>query len=180
MRASKKSSLWSVYYFLLRVISPFALLGLRVHSIVFRQPRTRVVVINERKEVLLILSALGTPGVWSLPGGGVNRGESLKSAVQRELCEEIGVSLKDDRFIYFTTIEKGEVKNHSYQAPIFSVLVDHEEISLQSIQKTEIIEASWFPLDRLPDHMSLLALESINRLPDNLEIDRIDRDYLER
>jgi len=49
----------------------------------------RVVVIDEQNRVLLV-----RPGYvkgWSLPGGGVDRGETLREAAVRELFEEANV-----------------------------------------------------------------------------------------
>ncbi|MCV7165080.1 NUDIX domain-containing protein [Mycobacterium stomatepiae] len=43
-------------------------------------------------EVLLTKEQAGD-GFWDLPGGGVDEGESFVAALERELCEETGLSL---------------------------------------------------------------------------------------
>ncbi len=49
------------------------------------------VVIDERADVLLVRHGY-RPG-WFFPGGGVERGESIKTALARELAEETGVAI---------------------------------------------------------------------------------------
>lgn len=47
----------------------------------------KAIIRNERGELLLVREQGGT---WSLPGGGIDHGESDKEALRRELREEIG------------------------------------------------------------------------------------------
>jgi 8-oxo-dGTP diphosphatase len=56
------------------------------------EPRIRVSAIL-RRETGILLVRQEKPGreYWLLPGGGVNSGESLMDALQRELSEEIGI-----------------------------------------------------------------------------------------
>ena len=47
------------------------------------------------EEVLLVLRGQEPAlGVWSLPGGLVELGETLEAAIKRELAEEVGVTVK--------------------------------------------------------------------------------------
>jgi ADP-ribose pyrophosphatase YjhB (NUDIX family) len=56
------------------------------------EPRIRVsAILRWRGRILLIRHEKGTKGVWLLPGGGVRTGESLISALRRELWEETGL-----------------------------------------------------------------------------------------
>jgi putative (di)nucleoside polyphosphate hydrolase len=50
--------------------------------------------IYNRKGQLFLGERYGKPGHWQFPQGGVERGDSLKESVLRELKEEIGVSKK--------------------------------------------------------------------------------------
>lgn len=63
----------------------------------------------------LLRNDLKNPGTWGLPGGKVEDGESLLSAINRECCEELGFLPKfqkiiplekftspDGRFVYHT------------------------------------------------------------------------------
>jgi 8-oxo-dGTP diphosphatase len=56
------------------------------------EPRIRVsAILRWRGRVLLIRQEKPGKEYWLLPGGGVNSGESLVDALQRELSEEIGI-----------------------------------------------------------------------------------------
>jgi 8-oxo-dGTP diphosphatase len=52
-------------------------------------------VIKDRRGVLLTLRSIKPyKGYWTLPGGGVNRGETLKDAAKREVLEETGLKVE--------------------------------------------------------------------------------------
>jgi 8-oxo-dGTP diphosphatase len=56
------------------------------------EPRVRVsAILRWRGRILLLRHEKGDDEVWLLPGGGVRVGESLLSALQRELWEETGL-----------------------------------------------------------------------------------------
>jgi 8-oxo-dGTP diphosphatase len=59
-------------------------------------PRVRVsAILRWRGRILLCRHEKGGEEVWLLPGGGVNAGESLLDALQRELWEETGLFPED-------------------------------------------------------------------------------------
>jgi 8-oxo-dGTP diphosphatase len=65
---------------------------------VHRDPRIRVsAILRWQDRILLCRHEKPGKEYWLLPGGGVNAGESLVRALQRELAEEIGiVGLEDE------------------------------------------------------------------------------------
>lgn len=56
-----------------------------------------IVVFNSKGEVL-VGERLNLPGAWQFPQGGVDEGEELLFAAQRELYEEVGI--KDAKFVF--------------------------------------------------------------------------------
>ncbi len=57
------------------------------------EPRIRVCALLRRSDRILLIRQEKSGGAyWLLPGGGVNYGESLTQALQRELTEECGIA----------------------------------------------------------------------------------------
>ncbi len=80
----------------------------------------RVVLIKRRHPPL--------QGRWSLPGGGVQVGETLREAVQRELREEIGINTRVgaliELFDHITRDAEGRVQYHFVLADYLCHQVD--------------------------------------------------------
>ncbi len=107
--------------------------------------RTRVLVVCDQ-HVLLVKSWLGD-GKWSLPGGGLHRGEAPRVGAQRELAEEttLNVSLDDFQFFASTTASSNGLR---FSYDLFVV-----ELATQSSvnrQPSEIAAIGWH------DHHQLL------------------------
>lgn len=60
-------------------------------------------VLNERHELLLVRSNKW-PGLYSVPGGHVEMGETIEKAVKRETLEEAGIRVKFDKVINFQEV----------------------------------------------------------------------------
>jgi 8-oxo-dGTP pyrophosphatase MutT (NUDIX family) len=60
----------------------------------------RAIILDEDDRILLCRFAIPKPGgtivVWAAPGGGVETGETLLTALHRELREEVGLTLEAD------------------------------------------------------------------------------------
>jgi len=52
---------------------------------------TRAVVVSDDEQVLLVRFEFPAGTRWSLPGGGIDPGESVHEALRRELHEEVGL-----------------------------------------------------------------------------------------
>ena len=65
--------------------------------LVFR-PSVYAVIIHDGKTLLVHTRSSGK---YYLPGGGINLGERVEEAVQREVAEETGVEIEVERFVHF-------------------------------------------------------------------------------
>jgi 8-oxo-dGTP pyrophosphatase MutT (NUDIX family) len=112
---------------------------------------------DERSRLLLIERAGTDPdmgGLWSLPAGGVDPGESDQKALAREIVEETGLQV--DVGPKVTTVRRSSWRVTIYHAHIIGG-------ELASRVDQEIASAHWFAVDELPEVMVLEARIAIVR-----------------
>jgi 8-oxo-dGTP diphosphatase len=70
---------------------------------------------NQRKILILKRNSIDSdyPDIWDVPGGGVDGGENLKEAAEREAKEECGLKIKIEEN-YFNDFYHPEKKIHVY------------------------------------------------------------------
>ncbi len=137
------------YYFIGRLLRPFGLVGLHAYSILTRTHRVRVVVENERSEVLLIRTWL-SGGRWGLPGGGIHHKEKPEAAALRELEEETGMGASKEMLQPFTI-----VRSAWHDEIIFRLSVPSGSLPSVSPSKYEVKDMAWFSPSKLPPLESL-------------------------
>ena len=110
-------------------------------------PRVAVgaVVFHEAKVLLVLRGQAPSKGMWAIPGGSVELGESLQTAAEREMLEETGLHIKAGQVVYtFDTVERdddGRIKYHYVIVDLLGEPLDPE----QPLQPADDVDdARWF------------------------------------
>ena len=116
----------------------------RCGRVVFYDPKVAAVcVIPRAGQVLMIRRGTDTGyGLWSLPGGFVDRGEVVESAAAREAWEETGLEVAIDGLLGLFSLP-GD--------PVIVAAFTAHETGGSLAPGPEALEASFFPTDNLPE-----------------------------
>lgn len=115
----------------------------------FPRPAVTVdlLVFRPATEILLIKRG-GEPfkGCWALPGGYVEKGESLEQAAARELKEETGID-------GLALTQLGAFGNPGRDPRDWTITVAFWSyvVSVRAEAGSDAVEAKWFDVDELPD-----------------------------
>ena len=114
----------------------------------------KVMVFNRRGELLLTRNSYGKTHLHVLPGGGIGLFETPAAAARREVREEVDVSL--DRLDVFA-IYQSRAEGKRDTVHLFTAFTEDSP----KADSFEIEEASFFPLDSLPETTSPATLRRI-------------------
>ncbi len=103
----------------------------------------------DRRQVILIQRKYAPwKGMWALPGGFVEYGETLETAARRELQEECGVTTEAP-FHQVKAFDAPDRDPRQHLITIAHCVVLHTNQEL--VAGDDAQNARWFPVDRLPD-----------------------------
>ena len=116
------------------------------------------IVFNQYKQVLLILrNQSPAKGLWSIPGGKLEAGESLSVACRREIKEETGL---DTKIINIVAVVERQVENFHYVIiDYLAVLADQEHITPTA--QSDVVDAQWVGLENLAEYDLVPGLADI-------------------
>ncbi len=121
-----------------------------------REVAVDCVVLNEDQVLLLKRAHEPFNGYWVLPGGHVERGETVEEAAAREMKEELGIDVEVEKLVGVFSDPERDPRG------LISVAFIVRPKSLDVRLNREASEYRWFPLDALPerigfDHAKILA-----------------------
>lgn len=124
-------------------------------------PGVRALMFNNRGEVLLEKQAHF--GSWALPHGCVDVGESVLDALKREVQEETGLCVtRAEPFGLYTDPKYSVTYPNGDQVQTFTVAFLVKEWSgILQTDGDEVAELGFFPLDRLPEPIYPIHLDTI-------------------
>ena len=125
-----------------------------------------VMVLKDRKVLLLKRKGSHGEGTWCYPGGHLEFGEEISYAAIREVEEEAGIKIRNPRFLCITN-DVFEKENKHY-ITIF-IAADYVSGEARIMEKDKCTDIGWFDLNKLPKPLFLSTKNMINNkcLPEN-------------
>ncbi len=131
------------------------------HKANLRHVVVDAIAINNKNQLLLVKRAkhVFRGGKWGLPGGYMDRDETIKDAVIREVKEETNLKAKPIKL--FKVIDNPNRRNEVRQNVCFVYIVS--ATGTPKPQESEVSEVKWVDLDKLPkkedfafDHLEII------------------------
>lgn len=107
-----------------------------VAGCIVRDGQGRYLLVQERQEKVF--------GLWNIPAGWADAGESAREAAMRETKEEVGLDVRADIEPIFQ-MEKPEKDRHYY------AFLGHVVGGDLTIQESEILSAEWLSYDKIEE-----------------------------
>ena len=131
-------------------------------KIVYYDPKVTAGAVVERDGKVLMVRRGNEPGLglWSLPGGYVDRGEDVEGAAKREVLEETGLKVE-------VTAVVGVYSQPGH--PVILIIYDSRIVEGAPEPGPEVLELGFFPTEELPPlafHRDRQVLESWQKLRD--------------
>lgn len=118
--------------------------GIGVSAFIYRGNEVLVVKRSDSEETF--------PGLWEIPGGGLEYGESLMSALEREILEEVGLKVKVGELYYAFSYISERTGRQIAELHYLAEPLNNE--SVVTLNDTEHSEYRWIGVDQL-DQLSL-------------------------
>jgi ADP-ribose pyrophosphatase len=112
-------------------------------------PRVAVgaVVFHQDKVLLVLRGQAPAKGLWAIPGGSVELGETLQLAAEREVQEETGLQVRAGQVVYtFDGIQRDERGRVKYHYVIVDLLAEALDPTQPLQPSDDVQDAGWFTL----------------------------------
>lgn len=108
------------------------------------------VVFRENRVLLVKRNQPPGEGLWAIPGGRLELGETMQEAAEREVMEETGVIIRARNPVYtFDLIERDDRGRIRFHYVIVDLLADY--ISGEPNPRSDASEARWIDLKELDE-----------------------------
>lgn len=116
------------------------------------------VIFNAADEVLLIRRKYPpSAGLWSIPGGKLEPGESLVAACEREVLEETGLCVCVQHIV--AVVERRDAHFHYVIIDFLAQLLEGQDRT--PVAKSDVTEACWVAVNKLHEYPLVEGLQRI-------------------
>lgn len=133
------------------------------------------VVIIENDCVLLMRYRYGQTDVYNLPGGNVDKGETLAQTVVRELQEELGIEIAVEKMILTGEVLMPEPQKDVLHCVFLAQIIKGKPVL--NPQETSALEVVWKPIK---DLNSLDMYPNVGAELERILLENIDFQYIGR
>jgi ADP-ribose pyrophosphatase len=106
------------------------------------------IVVRDGKVLLVKRAAAPSRGLWAIPGGSLELGESLQSGAEREILEETGILIKAGAPVYtFDFLEYDDHKRLQYHFVIVDMEAEYVGGDVRAAD--DALDARWLSPDDL-------------------------------
>lgn len=127
-------------------------------------PAVGAIVIHEGKVLVVRRGQAPARGVWAVPGGRVELGESLREATEREVLEETGVEVRAGEPVWaFDSVIRDADERIRYHYVIVDYMAAY--VAGDPHGRDDVTEARWMTPEELARHeVSAPTVELLTRL----------------
>jgi len=117
------------------------------------------VLVRDGRALLIKRASPPSQGMWAIPGGRLELGETLQQAAERELCEETGIIARARNPIYtFDVIQRDETGRVRFHYVIVDLWMEYVAGEIRA--GDDAAEASWVT----PQELSTLPVHPATRV----------------
>ncbi len=129
-------------------------------------PRLAVggVVIKDDRVLLVCRGKPPAFGEWAIPGGSVELGETLQQAVERELLEETGISVRAGEICHtFQAVKRDDDGRVRFHYVIIDLTAEY--LSGEPVPASDVTEAAWLTSGDLAGRpVNATTIELLNKI----------------
>jgi len=106
----------------------------------------KAIVVDKEEKIVLVGSSLNH--VYTLPGGGIEKGETIEAGILREMVEEIGCNIKIDYMLGVIDDYRNRDKTHCINHCAVAKIIGEKGIpKLTEEEKKNGLQVKWFKLE---------------------------------
>ena len=121
------------------------------------------------KEKGILLEKRADNGMWCLPGGSIELGETLEEALKREVKEETSLDIFNPK-LFDVKAGVHMIYPNTDEVYYTDIIYTTNEYAGELKPDAESEEIAWIPIDQLPDNIMPTHIEYIKRLVKDLKI----------